>query len=100
SLVPPLLKHQAAAPIQSQQCRGQYAGKEAGPRRAPRAWTRRERSDLFLEHRLAARLADLVDEGLHLSRRFLAHEADDDHHQEAERHPQQSAVYVVEIEPP
>src|SRR5437660_3546520 len=53
-----------------------------------------ERSGLLFENRLAARLTDLVDESHHFRRRGLGHEADDVDDQEAERHPQQSAVDV------
>src|SRR5262245_7675272 len=57
------------------------------------------RSGLFLKDRAAARLADLVDVGLHFLRRLLAEQADYVDHQEAERHSQQSAGDVVEVEP-
>src|SRR5262245_42453072 len=57
------------------------------------------RSGLFFEDRTAARLTDLIDIGLHFLRRLLAEQADQVDHQEAERHPQQSAGDVVEVEP-
>src|SRR5262245_2550611 len=73
--------------------------KRSGAPQGPARMDPTRASDLFLEHGLAARFADLIDEGLHLPRRLLAHEADHDDHQEAERHPQQAAVDVVEVEP-
>src|SRR5262245_3492722 len=49
---------------------------------APLRFVSWPRSDLFFEHGLAARLADLVDEGLQLLRRLLGEVADHIHHQE------------------
>src|SRR5438552_14528895 len=71
--------------------------KRSGAPEGPATLRPKRRSGFFFEHRTPTWLADLVDERLHFSRRLLGEEADNVDHQEAERHPQQTAVDVVQV---
>src|SRR5687767_3791387 len=78
-------------------CRNESGGPEA-PAKLD-LWSRPS-GRFLLKNSATARLADLVDERLHLGRRRLCEKAHHVDHQEAEGRAQQPAADIAEVEPP